>query len=62
MKKKYIISATICDSKIEAEDMIRKWHENGTYNEETVIYEISDDTPQYMGVIKLKKMGKYDNY
>ncbi|MCR4313545.1 MAG: hypothetical protein NUV58_04815 [Candidatus Roizmanbacteria bacterium] len=56
MSKKYIISATVFDSKKEMEDKIQVWIDLGTYNEQSVVYEIGDTTPEYMGVIKLQKL------
>ena len=56
MAKKYIICATEFDSKAEAENQIQVWTDLGTYNKESIVYEIDDDTPQYMGVVKLKKL------
>ena len=56
MAKKYIISATEFKTKSEAEEQIQDWILNDTYNHESIIYEINDNTPRYMSVIKLKKL------
>jgi len=55
-KKKYVVSSTVFNSKAEMENQIQLWIDLGTYNEESIVYEIDDDTPQYMGDIKLKKL------
>ncbi|MCR4345253.1 MAG: hypothetical protein NUV44_10885 [Candidatus Scalindua sp.] len=54
--KRYIISALVFKSKAEAEAQIQTWIDLGTYNEQSVVYEINDTTPEYMSTVKLQKV------
>lgn len=53
--KKYIISALTFKTKKEAEEQIREWMDNNTFNQKSVIYEIDDKIKQYEAEVKLVK-------
>jgi len=56
MIKHYVISSTVFKTKTGAEEKIREWEYEGSLDNGTKIYEISENTKVFVPALKLEEL------